>query len=154
MSNTSNIKNYIFYFISILILIILIEITSILAIHFRYISHNTKLSEYNYSATIFIIKRTIKYIRSGGGKYSIDNDFKRVVSKPEPFLVPDELHGYIHKPGKYKITFRKKKKDDFETHTAKVTINESGYRYVGNSNSTVSQNIYIFRELALLVSGP
>jgi hypothetical protein len=135
------------YTVMFLLMGVFVEIMSTILVYQKYHGYFAESLQYNgRSATGFLVR---KLLESKNGKPAE----RETTSKPEPFRIPDSLHGYRIANGHFEVTYRKRHFDSMQLFKHYVTINPDGDRYVGEPDSPTERDVYVFGDSFIFGEG-
>lgn len=138
--------------------LLLFEVLSSLVLLYRYRSKYPELTDFHgeisYSSSVNLIFKAGKEAGLFKKKTSNTVEYRRE-TQPDPFLISDSILGYKSSPGEYKHTYFRKEtsQHDWQSLAIKVTINEDGSRWTGNTEQTDCPTVYIFGDSFVFGTG-
>ncbi|MBM3441167.1 MAG: hypothetical protein FJX89_00555 [Bacteroidetes bacterium] len=140
-------KTLLLYGIMFFVMALALELSSIVFIHIWYHDFWEETLQYQgKSSTVYLVK---KFILKAGP----NNDFERKSSSPQPFRIPDSIHGFRANTGSFEITYRKPSFDTFVQFKHFVTILPEGNRYVGEPAYPTERDVYVFGDSFIFGEG-
>ena len=133
-------KKLIFTSLTVCLALFVVEVFSIIAVHYYYKKHNRALSTLGFSSTYFIVNRALVKLNV---LYEHKPLHDTVTSHPKPLLGPSSAHGYSNTPGTYIIRHYDKYNKDVYAES-KVTILDDGTRYVGDPATMTTKKVFVF----------
>jgi hypothetical protein len=138
MGKPSLSRTAVLYAAMLLLTALVIEVLATVFVYHRYRVHISESIHYDGStATGFLISRFMRRTRP---------DKKRVLikSSPEPFRIPDSMHGYRIPKGNFDVVYEQDTPDGIRRFRHHVTILEDGSRYVGDPPYPTERDVYVF----------
>ena len=144
---------------TLIIALILLEILSSLILlygyRFKQSKHTNRIrSETSYFSTVNLV---LLAARKTGilGQDNTDPYESKTSVEPSPFIAADPVFGYSAAPGQYIHTYHRRKKSfgDWKTFKIKVTINEDGTRWTGDTTASDKPTITIFGDSFVFGNG-
>ena len=145
-NSSSGRNNIIFWVISIILMSILFEIFSSLALIYYYRSKDNMLDTYGEISSLSSINLINNVVnRIGSSSINTNTEFKKRTD-PDPFIIQDSVMGYGASAGEYTHTFLRKlsSQNDWDSFNTKVTIKKDGSRWTGEIDGESLPKIYVF----------
>ncbi len=139
-------KKFFFIILMISLIVIIVEIFSTLAVHYRYKKDNPVIANTSLSSTYFVINRAlIKFFFADTNMPKHDN----VTSHPKPLFGPSDVQGYTNMPGDYIIRHYDHNNVNIYSESrlyseSRVTILDDGTRYVGEPEKNTTKKVFVF----------
>ena len=133
-------KKFFFTIIMLSLILIIVEILSTLAVHYRYKKFNTAIANTGFSSTYLIINRVLVKLNFINANMP-NHDF--ITSHPKPFLGPSDVHGYTTMPGAYTVRHYDHYNENLYSES-RVTILDDGTRYVGEPKKNTTKKVFVF----------
>jgi hypothetical protein len=138
MTTKSTGRNLIMYLAMFALMAVAVEVVSTVFVYQKYNEYIAPALDYKgRSATLYLAKKVVESVK---GKPWPRN----TSSKPEPFRIPDSLHGYRIGNGHFEVTYSEKRIDSTETFKYFVTIKDDGSRFVGTAPYPTERDVYVF----------
>ena len=147
MADISRGRSILMYLVMFVLMGLFVEVASTLVLYHRYHDYISEaLQTRERSATGLLLKKML------GTRKGLKSN-KETSSKPEPFRVPDSLHGYRIKPGSYEVTYRIPHFDTVQSFKHHVTVNDDGTRFVGSPPYPTDRDVYVFGDSFIFGEG-
>jgi hypothetical protein len=126
---------------------VLVEALSTILVYQKYHGYFEEALQYKgRSATGYLLKRLL-------GSKKADAVTKETTSTPEPFRIPDSLHGYKVASGSFEVSYRKLHFDTMQQFRHHITVNPDGDRYVGEPDGPTDRDVYVFGDSFIFGEG-
>ena len=147
MSKMSGGRKLLLYISMFLLMGLFIEVLATVLVYQNYHRYISESIQYKgRSATGYLLKKLLERINPPPSR-------KAFGSTPEPFRVPDSLHGYRIGNGSFEVFYQHGVLDTVERFKYYVTIKDDGSRYVGTPPFPTERDVYVFGDSFIFGEG-